>query len=141
MEQITRRDGRFYYGQKMCVDAGDAYRHFRNDYNASVGRVAYRRLNRIGSRKDRIRDIGFVLSKRPECPIDNTAAVPVMLMGLLAGCYCKTIDGWNIPSGVTEDNFEEWINWVFCRGYKHYKLVGLGYKAGRTGKILRKRYN
>ena len=140
MEQIIRKDGRLYYGERVCRDADDAYRRFRRDYNESVGRVAFYRLNRFGSRKDRVRDIGIVCSSKPSCPVQDEVRVPVMHMGMLAGCYCKTIGGYDIPDGVDEDNLLDWVNWVFCHKEKHYRLVGLKTRVGRTSKNINRRF-
>lgn len=137
MEQIVRKDGRIYYGEHLCTDADDAYCRFRDDYHRSLGRLAYYRLNRIGQRKERIHDNGFVFSRNLD--YEGNGKVDVRLLGLVETSYCRIAGGWNIPC-ESEDEFERWVDWAFSRGSGALRLVGRKDKAGRTNKNLRKRF-
>ena len=109
MEQITRKDGVFYYGNLPCRDADDAYCRFRDDYHRSIGRQAFERLNRLGQRKERIHERGFVFSGEIGTvhPLFPGSVVGRML-GLVGTSYCRIIGGWDVHCGADEE-FERWL--------------------------------
>ena len=58
MEKIEKRKDTFYYGDKACSNAGEAYGLFREDYHKELGKRVYRRLNRVGQREERVHGFG-----------------------------------------------------------------------------------
>lgn len=116
VEQITRREDAIYYGEHKCLNADDAYRRFRNDYHKSLGTRAYHRLNRLGSRKERIIDTGFHFAIRRENPLGDTKPIRVRLMGMVGPAYCKSLGIWDIPFNMDEDTYFAWVDWAFQRG-------------------------
>ena len=142
MEQITKRDGLFYYGERKCLCADDAYCRFRDDYHRSLGRRAYERLNRIGQREERVHGYGFVFKSKMDCggmDRGGNGKTPVRLLGIVAGAYCRGVGAWDIPC-ESEEEFERWFDWAFSKGSGALRLVGRNDKAGRTSKRLKTRY-
>ena len=139
MEQITKHDGWFWYGRKRCLDADDAYRCFRNDHNASVGRAAYKRLDRLGQRKERVHGHGLIFSEQPDGTGFLGTVVPTRILGLVEGAYCRIVGGRDMPD-CTEEEFDRWFEWAFSKGSGALRLVGKNLKTGRTSKLLKKRY-
>ena len=111
MEQITRRDGQIFYGEKRCMDADDAYCRFRADYHASVGREAFLRLNRLGQRAERIHGFGFDFARKPAIPAGISGRLVVRDLGLVGISYCKMLGSRDIPCR-TEDEFERIFDWA-----------------------------
>lgn len=138
MEQIVRKDGRIYYGDWLCSDADGAYRLFRQDYNASIGRAAFLRLNRLGQREERIHGFGFDFARKPAIPAGISGRLVVRDLGLVGISYCKMLGSWDIPC-ETEDEFERIFDWAFSRGSGALRTVGKD-KSGRTSKRLKTRY-
>lgn len=138
MEQITRKDGVIYYGSKKCSSADEAYILFRSEYHESLGRVAYKRLNRLGSRRERVHGFGFVFDEPRRSP-EHVERVPMYLLGIVAGSYCRMLDGSYIPDG-TDEEIEAWVNRVFEKGSGLTYLIGTRQKTGRTSKRLKTRY-
>lgn len=140
MEQVERRDGILYYGEHRCKNIEEAYQRFRDDYHQSIGRAAYKRLNRLGSRTERVHGSGIVFSVPRTNPFGDThEMVPIYLLGLLSGAYCKVLGGWLIPDG-TDEQIEQWIDWAFSSGSRALRLVGKSLKTGRTSKRLNRRF-
>lgn len=139
MEQITRKGGIVYYGDRQCSTVNEAYSRFRYDYHESLGRVAYRRLNRLGTRKERVHGYGFVFKDTPDFRDIRRTKIPVYLLGIVSGSYCRILSGEYIPEG-TEEEVEHWIDWAFCESSKALRLVGLKYKMGRTSNRLNTRF-
>ena len=140
MEQIVRKDGRIYYGDWLCSDADGAYRLFRSDYNASCGRSAFRFLNRLGQRSERIHGYGFDYGPGTvPVPCGNQKRTPVRILGLVGSSYCRTVGLWDIPFD-TEEEIERWLDWAFSRGSGALRTVGVNDKSGRTSKRLKTRY-
>ena len=139
MEKITRRQEGFYYGETKCSCADDAYMLFREDYHRSLGKNAYGRLNRLGAREERQHGYGFVFSERKECPISIADKVPVYILGIIAGGYCRVVGIDDLPQ-MTDEEYEQWVDYAFSKDSGALRTVGLKYKAGRTSKILNKRY-
>ena len=138
MEQIRRADnGGFFYGDKFCPTADDAYLLYRRDYDEGTGRAVFKRLGRIGQRTERIHGFGFDFERKPD-GLEAIARIPYRLMGLLGIHYCRIIGCWNY-SGISEYDFEWWFDRVFSRGSGLLRRVGTNDKAGRTSKG-RKRY-
>lgn len=143
MEQISKRDNVFYYGESPCLNAEDAYARFRNDYHESLGKRVYRRLNRIGQRKERIHEFGFVFSEPVKWvnPYDsNPGRTRILLMGLVEGSYCRMLGRWDTDPRLGVDDFEVWFDWAFSAGSGQLRLAGRKEKAGRTSKMIKKRY-
>lgn len=140
MEQIERINGILFYGKDQCKDVEELYRRFREDYHRSIGRAAYKRLNRIGSRHERVHESGLIFSERRHNPIGvSERMVPVRFLGLISGAYCKVLCGWDLPEG-TEEELEQWIDWAFSKGSGALRIVGKNLKTGRTSDRLNKRY-
>lgn len=144
MEQITKRENVFYYGDRLCGGADEAYREYRDDYHEALGKRVYRRLNRIGQREERIHGFGFVFdadTKRESVlPGVSGRVVPVRLLGLICGSYCWVLGAWDMPEFSEEKEFEDWFDCVFSSGSGCVRKLGRKDKAGRTGKMLKKRY-
>jgi hypothetical protein len=138
MEKIERRDGVIYYGSKKCSSADEAYLLFRSSYHESIGRTAYLRLNRLGSRKERVHGFGFVFDE-PRRSQEDVRRVPMYLLGIVAGAYCRMLDGRYIPDGTDKD-IESWFDRVFEKGSGLTYLIGLRQKTGRTSKRLKTRF-
>ena len=147
MEQIERRDGILYYGGKVCVNPDDAYKRFRDDYNASLGKRYYQRLGRLGSRKERVHGFGFVFDNRgneTQCKTGvhniQKSIYPTRLLGISAGAYCRMLGGWDIQCGDDEEEFWRLFDRIFTKGSGMIRLTGRRDKAGRTSKMLKKRF-
>ena len=138
MEQIVRRDGKIFYGKETCLDAEDAYCKFREDYHASIGRNAFLRLNRLGTRQERIHGYGFSFTSTVPPFVPDTR-VPYRILGLVGVSYCRVVGGWDLPCR-TEDEFERWFDWAFSDGSGALRLVGKKDKSGRTNKRINARY-
>lgn len=139
MEQITKEGGVFRYGDRECSSADEAYRLFRSDYHKSLGNNAYGRLNRLGTRKERVHEYGFVFKEKKESPVPMDGKVPVYIMGLIAGVYVRMMSLEDIPE-MTEEQLWDWIDYAFGKETWSCRTVGVRYKTGRTSKILNKRY-
>lgn len=126
------RDGRYYYGESECDGPDGAYRRFRDSWNGSVGRAAYKRLNRVGSRRERIHGRGFVFVE-PFARTGNGIVVPVTLLGLVTTSYCWSIDGRDIP-GVCDDDVWGWVDRILERG------SGMTRSVTERRKPIKKRY-
>ncbi len=137
MEQITKREGTIYYGEQRCTDIDAAYGLYRRDYHKSVGRAAYKRLDRLGQRRERVHGYGFVFER---CPAYEGVQekVRTRLLGLVSGSYCRIFGCWDVPCG--DEAFDDWFDFVFRKGSGLVSLVGTNEKAGRTSRRLRRRY-
>lgn len=137
MEQITSHNGRLYYGNKECRNADEAYTLFRRDYHESLGRNVYRRLNRLGNRKERVHEFGFVFSgtnhKGAECYFPKHSIR--YWMGLVLLCYCRFTGVWEYRD-VTDGSFDAWFDWAFSKGSRALRLARRE-KSGRTSKRLK----
>lgn len=113
MEQVKRIDGVLYYGLHRCVDIEDAYCRFRDDYNTAIGKAVHLRLDRLGLRKERVHGFGIVrtgsyVPKR----CGPVTRVKYRLLGLINLCYWWSVD----VSPVSEDEFEDWVDYAFTKG-------------------------
>lgn len=124
MEQIVRRDGRIYYGERPCRDAEEAYEFYRNDYHASIGREAFLRLNRLGQRSERIHGFGFDFAR----PLDyrgndfrRYGTVLYRLAGRIGISYLRVFGLYDYES-VPDERFDEWLDWALSRGSGAMKL-------------------
>lgn len=140
MEQITKKGGDYFYGDRICPNVDDAYKLFRDDYHRLLGKRVYRRLNRIGQREERIHGFGFVfdVKRKYDGPFHNR--VDTRLLGLVCGSYCRILGEWDLPEGIGVDGFEDWFDWAFSAGSGALRLVGRKGGGGRTSKIQKKRY-
>lgn len=141
MKLIERRNGDLYYGDELCKSADAAYRRFRSDYHVELGRNAYYRLDRIGQRFERIHGYGFVFRDgnsfgehfRPR------GRTKCYILGLVGLSYVRTIGAWDY-SDISDNEFEDWLDWVFSRHSGALIMVGNRDKVGRTSKRLKVRY-
>ena len=142
MEEITRKEGRIYYGAVLCGNANEAYCRFREDYHKSLGKAYYRRLNRP-PRKERIHDSGMYLTEEYHAELErrfkDKERVPCRIMGIVDICYVRMVGIWDC-SDIAEQDFDDYMEWLFSRGSNALRLVGRGDMAGRTSKRLKTRY-
>lgn len=136
MEQITKRDGKFYYGTQRCQSADDAYRKFRTAYHEELGKRVFRRLDKP-LRRERVHGFGFRFSG--DSREFTGKSVPCRLLGMVGIAYCRIVGCWDFPD-IDEEELEKWLDDVFAYGSKALRLVGRKDKAGRTSKLLHKRY-
>ena len=142
MEEITKRDGIFYYGERRCEGPDDAYHRFRNDYNASVGRAAFLRLDRLGQRTERIHGFGFHFAEgyRPEGGrYTGYGKVRYRMGGIVCLSYARIL-GLEEYGHIPDEEFDGWLEWAFTRGSGALKLVGREKGSGRKSKRLKTRY-
>lgn len=122
MEQIVRRNGRIYYGERPCRDAEEAYDFFRDDYHASIGRQAFLRLNRLGQRKERVHGFGFDFAKRiGDDDFKRYGTVLYHMAGKMGISYLRVF-GINDYVAVPDEEFEQWFDWALSRGSGVLKL-------------------
>lgn len=140
MEKVVRIDGRIYYGREICSDVDHAYRLLRDDYHRELGKAVYRRLNRLGRRKERVHGFGYVFEPGTSFPDFPKRLVPARLLGIAAGAYCRSVDGRDLPCGMGDDEFWQWVDWAFRKGAGIVRLVGRKEGYGRTSKRLNKRF-
>lgn len=140
MEQIVRRDDGVYYGEIRCSSVDEAYGRYRRYYNESVGRLAFRRLNRLGSRVERVHGYGFDFGSEEldgfACYTSGNGAVKCHMMGLVCTGYCR-MTGLRYMPDVPEDKFPEYIDWLFETGKGRTRTVGKKYAFGRTSGVRR----
>ena len=142
MEQITRTDGVYYYGNHRCRSVDEVYLLFRTDYHNALGKAVHNRLDRVGQRTERIHGYGFDFSEgcEPESHgYEVYGKTPYWLAGLVGTSYCRMVRLWDMPP-IEEEDFENWSDWVFTRGRKALKMLGKNRKVGRTSKRLKTRY-
>ena len=139
MEQITKRDGFYYYGEQRCDDASEAYSCFREDYHKSIGRDASRKLDKLGRRRERVHGFGFVFDKPVEKPGGHYGRTRCWFMGLVGLSYCRLTGIMDCPD-LPEEEFYKWLDWAFSRGSGALMTLGIKAKTGRTSKRLKKRY-
>ena len=146
MEQITKRNGKYYYGEQVCSDSNDAYCRFRDDYHASLGKRVYRRLN-SPERKERLHGFHVYYSPDYERRIDEEFCggmgegiqrVRYRLLGIVNLSYCRMLYEEDFPD-YEEEQFWRWIDWLLLHEDKLMYQVGLKDKSGRTSKN-KKRY-
>ena len=142
MEQITRREGKFYYGERKCRGPEDAYNRFRDDYNAACGKMAFRRLGRIGQRTERIHGSGFDFSEdcRPDGDEFRRYGRLRCWMGGLIGISYSRITGLQAYGHVPDEVFDRWLDWAFTRGSGGLITLGTRKGTGRNSKRLKTRY-
>lgn len=141
MEDITRRDGKFYYGEQECDSVDDAYLRFRMDYHDSLGRDAFRRLDRLGQRRERIHGYGFELPGREKLDSEffGFGRTRYRILGLVGISYCRIVGLWDMPE-LDDEQFDRWFDWAFSKGSNGLVLVGRKDRSGRTSKRLKTRY-
>lgn len=135
MEKVTRSDGKWFYGEHECSDIDDAYRRFRDDYHASIGKAVRLRLNRIGYRQERVHGFGFVFS-RSVTPCRKYRRVGYRMLGLVNVCYCRMI-AVSDTGCETEEEFDEWFDYAFSKNSGALRLQGRNEKTGRTARRRR----
>ena len=136
MEQITSHDGVFYYGGQRCDDIEDLYQRFRRDYHDSIGRKAFRRLDRLGQRKERVHGFGFVFGDREGMVYGQQPRRECFLLGLVNVSYC-----WIVGlSDVRDESVDAYVDRLFEKGSGMLKFIGKRSGLGRTSKLLKKRY-
>ena len=140
MEQVTKKDGVLYYGEQRCGTIDDVYRRFRDEYNSLVGRAAYKRLSRVGSRSERIHEFGFVF----DTPSDKDKGLPwgkhtLKLLGLVCGSYIWDLDASRFPD-MEEQELMSVLDSILEKGSKMMRKTGKTVGSGRNDKRLNKRY-
>lgn len=143
MEQVTRREGRLYYGERFCENADKAYRLFRADFNARAGRNSYGRLNKLQVRKERIHGFGFVFEDSYRAFLErkygHLPRVKYRIAGLVRISYCRILDYWDLPA-VQEEDIYEYLDWVFAKDSGVLRLFSRRDSTGRTSKRLKTKY-
>ena len=141
MEQITKRDGVYYYGERKCQSVDEAYKLFRNEYHRQLGREVFKRLDRVGQRTERIHGFGFYTDGADSLADKflSYGRTPCRLMGLVGISYVRAIGLWDYEH-IPDDEFERWIDWIFSRHSGGLKMVGRRSQSGRTSKRLKTRY-
>lgn len=141
MEQITRRDGTVYYGNRRCGSIDEAYLMFRSDYHRSLGRDVHRRLDRLGQRTERIHGYGFVFEGGNSFGdmYRSLGRTRCRIMGLVGISYVRSVGLWDCPD-IPDGEFERWLDWAFARGSGALTTVGTRDRVGRTSRRLRTRY-
>lgn len=141
MEQITKKYGRYYYGEEECENADACYRRFRADYHRSIGKAVKLRLNKSGSRKERIHGYGCYFSnpgKVLSCA-HWTGRVRYRILGITGISYCRIIGSWDMPE-LTEEEVDHWLDWLFLAGNKALLLTGKRKGSGRKSKYYNRKY-
>lgn len=141
MAEIIKHDGIYTYRDKDYVSADSVYEAYRYDYHKSLGKAVHNRLDRIGSRKERVHGFGFIFSDSEQGSSQNTysRSYNCRLLGLMGICYVRTIGVWDY-SDITDEEFDEWFDYVFSRGSGKIRTLGVNKKVGRTSKRLKTRY-
>ncbi len=141
MEKITRYDGVYYYGGERCRGIDDAYSKFREAVHAEAGRRSPLRLDRLGSRKERVHGYGFVF-ERPLPDNDSFSSrirTRCHILGFLGIGYVRSIGCWDYAD-IGEEEFDSWLDWVFTKGRGALRVVGNRDRVGRTSRRLHARY-
>ena len=140
MEQIVRRGGVLYYGERKCKSVDEAYACFREDYHRSLGRNAKRRLDRFGRREERVHGAGFIFSGDDVLRrFDIGRRLDCRFMGLVGISYVRSIGRWDYDH-ISDSDFEDYLDWVFSKGSGALRTLGLKEKTGRTSRRLNARY-
>lgn len=130
MESVKRISGKLYYGDYECNDADEAYRKFRDDYNRKLGKAVRIRLDRLGSRKERVHGFGFV---REDSFIPKHCGPSTKTRYNLIGLYNLSY-WWNIDiSQIDEDIFEDWVEFALT------KKSGALTQVGRSNRKKKKK--
>jgi hypothetical protein len=140
MEQITKQDGVIYYGKQRCNNIDDAYDKFRTEYHRICGKDASKRLDRLGQRVERIHEYGYYFTE--ELHGDSYVCIgkiPYRIMGFLGICYVRSISLTDYEE-VDDEEFDDWLDWVFRKGSGMLRLVGKNNKTGRTSTRINARY-
>ena len=143
MEQITRRYGIYYYGEKICKNADDAYERFRDDYHRLLGKSVFRRLD-MSSRKERVHGFHCYYDKEYEKQLEQEFAqdeirVPAYLLGINVISYCYSVNIEDCPD-YEEEKFFRWLDWALLNYGTVIKLKNRKSGTGRTSKRLKARY-
>lgn len=142
MEQIARHNGIIYYGSVPCRTVDEAYRMFRNDYHKELGRQMCYRLN-SRARKERVHGYkSYYTSGRSRDLNEKFSGyqrVKCWQMGLVGLSYCHAIGCWYMPEFDSEDDLDDFIDWLLDANSNALQVIGRKNKTGRTGK-QRKRY-
>jgi len=135
MEEIARRDGKYFYGEKECQNADEAYRLFRRDYNIAQGRNSYGFLQRLGRRRERVHGSGFVYTPEVKLRVFPPDRIKGYRLGLIANeSYAMIVGMHDIPYELQEDDIEDWVDWIFRSGGKELKMMGNKKGTGRAAK-------
>ena len=142
MEKIEKRDGYFYYGDKRCVNADDAYRLFKQDYHRALGKRVYRRLERLGTRMERVHGFGIDFTQEYSDELarrfSGYGRVRCRIMGIVGISYCRMVGIWDMPD-VDDDEFPAYLDWLMDRRSNALYVVGRQAGSGRMDK-RKKRY-
>ena len=140
MEQITRRDGFYYYGDRRCRDVDEAYSRFRQEFHGNLGRQVVKRLDREGRRVERIHDFGFVFDD-VALPggLDRGGRVDYRILGIVVISYARMFGIHDYPN-VPDEGFEDWLDFALSKGSGVMRRVGTRQRTGRTSVRLRTRF-
>ncbi|MBQ3950055.1 MAG: hypothetical protein II661_06230 [Bacteroidales bacterium] len=140
MEKIVKRDGRYYYGQRLCDNADGAYALFRADYHKELGKQVFKYLNRCGQRTERIHGCGFYREKGllDTERFESLPRVPSYILGIVCLSYCRIFGCWDYPD-LDDEQFDRWLDWALTRGSTAFYIVGRKQKTGRTSKKFNKK--
>jgi hypothetical protein len=138
MEKITKRDGRYYYGEDICRDVDDAYEKFRDDYHELLGKQVWRQLDRTGQRMERTHGIGSFHPWREQPDgreFINYRPARYYVLGIVGISYWYKVGSWDFPGIADEEKFDRWLEWAFTKGSRGLVLKGhRPGSRGRTGK-------
>lgn len=145
MEQIARRDGVYHYGDIPCLNADEAYRLFRNDYHASLGKRVYRRLD-ARAREERVHGFHVYYTDEYQKALDDEfgkmmegVQVPCHILGISGISYCYAINGNDCPN-LEEEQHYRWLDWALSHYGTAIKLKGRKSGMGRTSKRIKTKY-
>lgn len=132
MEQITKRNGIYYYGERECSGVDEAYSLFRAGYHDSLGKAVYHRLDRIGQRRERVHGAGFVrTSPLKENKFYDSHRVPWRILGIIDIAYCRIFGAWDLDF-LPDEQIKDWLDYALTKDSGIFRLVGKNQKTGRT---------
>lgn len=137
MEQIVRLNGTLYYGDRICRNADDAYRLYREDYHRRLGRRVFKRLN-YPDRLERVHGFHVYytddMRRRLESEFSLVdVGIPCRILGISGISYCYAFSLQDCPD-YEEEKFYRWIDWALMNYGSVLKLVGRNTRSGRTSK-------
>lgn len=125
MEQIIKQGSEIYYGNQYCKSIDYAYKLYRRDYHQMLGKAVYQRLDRLGQRTEYLHGYGFVFSDNSlKDRFDNSKRTKCYILCLNGLSYIRTMGIWDY-SDIREEDFDDWLDWVYTRDGKHLRTVGV----------------
>ncbi len=144
MEQVIKGGGEVYYEGVRYKSYDALYRALRSVYHREIGRASYLRLDRYGQRKERLHSHGFVFDAHNRERLtalfaDRTNPVESYLLGIVDIGYVRSLGIWNYGD-IRDDEFDDWLDWIYSRGNRLLRTRGLRSGYGRTSKRIKARY-